>query len=174
MYPCGEWDSFFWNDCDCAHLDRLGNVLKIGERCVILPRQQATSDLHVDDLYLMQMVKDVRLEDFYMTDVIEFRGIQKDLTPETDYSGFVDISDVIATRAFRKLYSLAINFTTNTRRKLAAFRSTQLLAEYLHWSELRRMSQVNTSVNRIFFLEARNGTALLKQLCSGGRPSVTK
>ena len=174
MYPCGEWDLLHWNNCDCAALDRLGNVLKIGERCVILPRKQPTSDLHAADLYLMQKVKDVRVKDFYMTDIIEFRGIQKGFTPETDYCGSVDISDVIAIRAFRKLYFLAIHFTMNTRRKLVAFRNTQPLAEYLHWSELRRVSQVSAAVNRIFFLEARNGTALLKQLCSGGRSNVTK
>ena len=172
IYPCGGWDLLSSDECDCAHLDRLGNVLKIDERCIILPRKQPTSGLYEADLYFMQSVTDVRLDNFFMTGIVDFRGIQNGLSGIPDYYGSVDISDVIATRAFRKLHSIARNFTAHTRPKLLALRSRQPLAEYLHWSELKRLSRVNAAINRIILLEACSSMALTNQLCSGVGPSI--
>ena len=167
LYPCGGWDFLSPDSCECAYFDRLGNVLKIDERLVMIPIKQPFS-LHFSeaDMFLMQRVKDIRLEDFYIRDHVEFRGIE-DGRSDKQYYGYANISNVLAVRAFRKLYVLARSFVAHTLPKLHALRCKESIAKFLHWSEMQRLCRANRVINRIILQEACNNIALARQLWLG-------
>ena len=181
LYHCGRRElKDVRSQCECAHLDRLGNVLKIDERCIIIPYgQPGTSDLSVGQQWLMQL-KDVHLDGFRYNigDVAEVRGKEawRSEVPDSRVWELVGISDIISVRAFRKISSLANYFLTCTLAKLLALRRRQLVAGYLHWSEIKRLSRVNANTNRIVILEACNNVALVRAVlveCRAGRRSQT-
>ena len=174
VYHCGKRESVsrstsrtYTSQCECAHLDRLGNVLKINERCLIIPAGQPfTSELCEGEQNLMRL-KDVRLDNFYMSgSVVEVRGKEDWRAEEPDTWELIGISYIISARALRRMGSLANYFMTHTLAKLLALRRKQPVAGCLRWSEIKRLSRVNAATNRIVILEGCNNVALARQLCS--------
>ena len=167
IYHCGSVEiiSRRTGHCECAHLDRLGNSLKIDDRCLIIPLGQPFArELSEGEKFLMQL-KDVRLDGLYCSgSVVEVCGKDGRLAAEPDTWEYISISHIISARAFRSVGVLASNFLTHTWRKLLDLRKRQPIIGSLHWIEIKSLSWVNTSTHRIIVLEAGDSIALAKQL----------
>jgi len=106
--------------------------------------------MHADDLYFLQTMTDLQIDDFCVSGFVEYKGLFHEQGDVELIYGKHAVSEMISTRPFKKLYPFAMYFVLNMLPKLAALRKRHLLIKYLHWAEIQRLVLLNSAMRGFF------------------------
>ena len=166
-YPCGWWEERE-DICECIYLDKLGNELRDEGRFCRVPRYDpVVQEMVAGDLYFIQTMTDLQIDDLFATGGwAEYRGLFHEQDGVELIYGFLEISDMVSIRPFRKIYPFAKQFVLNSLPKLSALRKKHLICKYLHWSEVQLLMRLNSSIRRTLGSEAVDVISLAEHLFS--------
>ena len=180
-YPCGWWEERE-DICECRYFDRLGNELRNEGRFCLVPRYDPAEiyddilgryitmpgeDIYEGDLYFIETMRDLQICNIEAPQGVEFCGVAHaplEFEGVALKYGILGISDIVSSQPFDKLYKFAKNFVLNTLPRLASLRNKHLIVKYLHWSEVRHLTRLNSSIRHILGSEAVDVRSLTEHL----------
>jgi len=190
-YPCGWWERHPIK-CECSYIDRLGSELRHNTPFCIIPRYDpGRRCFSRNDLLLIQSVQELRIDCVHEGGLVQFTGRYHDNGPlfgpvgdpefpmiitnreaPIAYSdaehGLLMASNIISVRPFRKMN--VIYFVTQILPKVRILKRL-FIVKSLHYSEIKRLSSVNTATIRLLrsasgALQARDFMVSPIQCCS--------